>query len=189
MPPEGFTEGEWWEGGGRRYRMEKVVGNGAFGIVWRAREEGSAESVAIKKVVLDRRYHNRELEMMKGLDHECVIKLFHHFEKPGRKRDETYLHLVMDYLPETIRSLALQCGKQRTRFPIDHVRVYLFQTLKALEYVHSKRICHRDLKPDNLLVDPERLKLKLIDFGCAKVLVKGQPNVSCLAHTRCTKSL
>ena len=62
--------------------MEKVVGNGAFGIVWRAREDGASESVAIKKVVLDRRYHNRELEMMKQLEHECVIKLHHHFEKP-----------------------------------------------------------------------------------------------------------
>ena len=51
--------------------MEKVVGNGAFGIVWRAREEGSnGGAVAIKKVILDRRYHNRELEMMKGMDHE-----------------------------------------------------------------------------------------------------------------------
>jgi hypothetical protein len=53
------------------------------------------------QVVLDRRYHNRELEMMKGLEHECVIKLHHHFEKPGKKRDESYLHLVMDYMPET----------------------------------------------------------------------------------------
>ena len=57
--------------GGKRYRMEKVVGNGAFGIVWRAREEGSnGGAVAIKKVILDRRYHNRELEMMKGMEHE-----------------------------------------------------------------------------------------------------------------------
>ena len=74
MPDTGMgqvQDGDVWEGGGRRYRMEKVVGNGAFGIVWRAREEGANESVAIKKVVLDRRYHNRELEMMKGLDHEC----------------------------------------------------------------------------------------------------------------------
>ena len=53
--------------------MEKVVGNGAFGIVWRAREEGSSGGpVAIKKVILDRRYHNRELEMMKGMEHECA---------------------------------------------------------------------------------------------------------------------
>ncbi|KAL1495657.1 hypothetical protein AB1Y20_016523 [Prymnesium parvum] len=174
---EGNTE--IWEGGGRRFRVEKVVGNGAFGIVWRALEEGgSGQLLAIKKVVLDRRYHNRELEMMKGLEHECVIKLHHHFEKPGRKRDETYLHLVMDYLPETIRSANLTYQKQRERLPVDHVRVYLYQTLKALEYIHSKSICHRDLKPDNLLVDPAALRLKLIDFGCAKVLVKGQPNVS-----------
>ena len=47
--------GEIWEGGGRRYRMEKAVGNGAFGIVWRARSE-EGETVAIKKVMLDRRY-------------------------------------------------------------------------------------------------------------------------------------
>ena len=44
------TEPELWEGGGRRYRMEKVVGNGAFGVVWRAVEEGTSERVAIKKV-------------------------------------------------------------------------------------------------------------------------------------------
>jgi len=174
---EGVEEGTVWDGGGHRYQLEKVVGNGAFGIVWRGRDEGGT-LVAIKKVILDRRYHNRELEMMKQLEHECVIKLLNFFEKPGRKRDETYLHLVMDFLPETIRSVALQYHKQRLRFPTDHVRVYLYQALRALEYVHSRRICHRDLKPDNFLVDPMRLTLKLIDFGCAKVLVKGQPNVS-----------
>ena len=93
----------------------------------------------------------------------------HAAPRSGRKRDETYLHLVMDFLPETIRSVALQFQKERQRFPIDHTRVYLFQTLKALDYVHTSRICHRDLKPDNLLVDPNTLRLKLIDFGCAKV--------------------
>ena len=92
------AEGEVWEGGGKRYRMEKVVGNGAFGIVWRAKDLESGMQVAIKKVILDRRYHNRELEMMRQLDHDCVIKLLNHFEKTGRKPDETCLHLVMDYV-------------------------------------------------------------------------------------------
>ena len=44
------VENEIWEGGGRRYRMEKVVGNGAFGVVWRATEDGTNVRVAIKKV-------------------------------------------------------------------------------------------------------------------------------------------
>ena len=134
--------------------------------------------MAIKKVMLDRRYHNRELQMMKVMDHENVVKLRHYFEKQGRKKDEIYLHLVMDFLPETIRSVALQHHKRRKRFAVDHIRAYLWQTFRALEYIHARRICHRDIKPDNLLCDPTTLKCRLCDFGCSKVLVKGQPNVS-----------
>lgn len=132
--------------------MEKVVGNGAFGIVWRAREEGgNGSAVAIKKVILDRRYHNRELEMMKGMDHECVIRLLNHFEKPGRKKDETYLHLVMEYCPETIRSVALQYHKQRTRFPIDHIRVYLFQARRAPSFAMPLTRREQDHRPHTRL--------------------------------------
>ena len=128
--------------------------------------------------MLDRRYHNRELQMMKVMEHDNVVRLRHFFDKPGRKRDETFLYLVMDYLPETIRSVALKHHKRAKRFHVDHIRAYLAQTFKALEYIHARRICHRDIKPDNLLCDPASLKCRLCDFGCSKVLVKGQPNVS-----------
>ena len=174
---EGADESGFWEGGGHKYKLEKVVGNGAFGIVWRARTEDS-DVVAIKKVLLDPRYHNRELQMMRVVEHECIVRLRHFFEKQGRKKDETYLHLVMDYLPETLRSVALQHHKRRTRFAPEHIKAYLWQTFRALEYIHARRICHRDIKPDNLLVDPATLRCRLCDFGCSKVIVKGQPNVS-----------
>ena len=174
---EGVEEGTVWDGGGHRYQLEKVVGHGAFGIVWRARTE-DGEIVAIKKVLLDRRYHNRELQMMKVMEHDNVVRLRHSFEKNGRKKDETFLHLVMDYLPETIRSIALKYHKRAKRFHPDHIKAYLWQTFGALEYIHARRICHRDIKPDNLLCDPASLKCRLCDFGCSKVLVKGQPNVS-----------
>ena len=174
---EGVEEGTVWDGGGHRYQLEKVVGNGAFGVVWRARAE-DGDVVAIKKVMLDRRYHNRELQMMKVMDHENVVRLRHYFEKAGRKKDETFLHLVMDFLPETIRSVALKHHKRAQRFSPDHIKAYLWQTFRALEYIHARRICHRDIKPDNLLCDPVTLKCRLCDFGCSKVLVKGQPNVS-----------
>ncbi|CAF4361294.1 unnamed protein product, partial [Rotaria magnacalcarata] len=45
-------------------------------------------------------------------------------------------------------------------------------------YIHSFGICHRDIKPQNLLLDPESSILKLCDFGSAKQLIKGEPNVS-----------
>uniref|UniRef100_A0A7S4B1Y9 Protein kinase domain-containing protein n=1 Tax=Chrysotila carterae TaxID=13221 RepID=A0A7S4B1Y9_CHRCT len=174
---EDADEGTVWDAGGHRYQLEKVVGNGAFGIVWRARSE-DGETVAIKKVLLDRRYHNRELQMMKVMDHECIVRLRDFFEKAGRKKDETYLHLVMDFLPDTLRSVALSHHKRRKRFQVEHIRAFLWQTFRALEYIHARRICHRDIKPDNILCDPSTLQCRLCDFGCSKVLVKGQPNVS-----------
>ena len=60
------TEPELWEGGGRRYRMEKVVGNGAFGVVWRAVEEGTSERVAIKKVRASHRLRCASLACRQG---------------------------------------------------------------------------------------------------------------------------
>ena len=113
-----------WDGGGYRYQLEHVVGNGAFGIVWRARSD-DGEVVAIKKVMLDRRYHNRELQMMKVMEHENVIRLRHYFERAGRKKDEVYLHLVMDYLPETIRSVALKHHKRAKVFHTDHIKAFV----------------------------------------------------------------
>lgn len=57
-------------------------------------------------------------------------------------------------------------------------QVYMYQLFRSLAYIHSLGICHRDIKPQNLLVDPESGVLKLCDFGSAKHLVKGEPNVS-----------
>ena len=54
----------------------------------------------------------------------------------------------------------------------------MYQLFRSLAYIHSLGICHRDIKPQNLLLDPETGILKLCDFGSAKHLVKGEPNVS-----------
>lgn len=54
----------------------------------------------------------------------------------------------------------------------------MYQLFRSLAYIHSQGVCHRDIKPQNLLVDPETAILKLCDFGSAKQLVRGEPNVS-----------
>lgn len=54
----------------------------------------------------------------------------------------------------------------------------MYQLFRSLAYIHQMGICHRDIKPQNLLLDPETAVLKLCDFGSAKQLLPGEPNVS-----------
>lgn len=62
--------------------------------------------------------------------------------------------------------------------PILEVKLYIYQLFRSLAYIHSQGICHRDIKPQNLLLDPVTGILKLCDFGSAKILVESEPNVS-----------
>jgi serine/threonine protein kinase len=62
--------------------------------------------------------------------------------------------------------------------PILNIKLYVYQLLRSLAYIHSLGICHRDIKPQNLLLNPSTGVLKLCDFGSAKILVAGEPNVS-----------
>src|SRR6266699_1655720 len=66
----------------------------------------------------------------------------------------------------------------KTTMPILEVKLYIYQLFRALAYIHSQGICHRDIKPQNLLLDPTTGVLKLCDFGSAKILVENEPNVS-----------
>lgn len=58
------------------------------------------------------------------------------------------------------------------------VKLYIYQLFRSLAYIHSQGICHRDIKPQNLLLDPATGILKLCDFGSAKILIENEPNVS-----------
>ena len=160
------------------YNAERVIGNGSFGVVYQARVSETGEVVAIKKVYQDKRYKNRELQIMKELYHPNVITMKHAFYTSGDKSDEVYLNVVMDYIPETVYRVMRHYVKMKQSVPILLVKMYAYQMFRALAYVHSLGICHRDIKPQNLLVDPATHILKLCDFGSAKKLVKGEPNVS-----------
>lgn len=160
------------------YTATQIIGSGSFGVVYQATVAETGEVVAIKKVFQDKRYKNRELQIMKEINHPNVINLRHHFYTNGEKQDEIYLNCVMDYVPDTLSRVIRQYYKSKTSMPMLVVKLYSFQMLKALSYIHAVGICHRDIKPHNVLVNPQNHLLKLCDFGSAKKLIKGEQNIS-----------
>lgn len=197
-----------------QYCNQRVIGNGSFGVVYRAElcgdsltypdsdfedeekadetnnktekegEEGESTKkkpvrwVAIKKVLQDKRFKNRELTIMRTLKHTNICKLKYFFYSMGEQKDEVYLNLILEYVPENVYKVSRHYAKQKTSMPSIYVRLYMYQLLRALAYIHTSNICHRDIKPQNLLVNPHTAVLKLCDFGSAKQLVAGEPNVS-----------
>ncbi|XP_015436375.1 PREDICTED: glycogen synthase kinase-3 beta-like isoform X2 [Dufourea novaeangliae] len=160
------------------YTDTKVIGNGSFGVVYQAKLCDTGEMVAIKKVLQDKRFKNRELQIMRRLEHCNIVKLKYFFYSSGDKKDEVYLNLVLEYIPETVYKVARHYNKSKQTIPISFIKLYMYQLFRSLAYIHSLGICHRDIKPQNLLLDPETGVLKLCDFGSAKHLIKGEPNVS-----------
>ena len=160
------------------YKMERVCGNGSFGIVFQAKKVHTGEIVAIKKVYQDKRYRNREYAVMKNLDHPNIVKLYHAFYTTGEKQDEIYLNLVMNYASDNLNRINKYYAEKKEMIPTFLLKLYFFQIARALNYIHSKHICHRDIKPQNILVDPNTNKVFLCDFGSAKVLRKDEPNVA-----------
>lgn len=162
------------------YCAERVIGHGSFGVVFLARVTETGEMVAIKKVLQDKRFRNRELQMMRSLSHPNIITMKHCFYSNGDKPDELYLNLVLEFLPDTAYRFSRMFTRQQEYMPLLYVKLFLYQLCRALSYLHNPKlnVCHRDIKPQNLLIDPTTGVLKLCDFGSAKQLLSGEHNVS-----------
>jgi glycogen synthase kinase 3 beta len=94
------------------------------------------------------------------------------------QKDEVFLNLVLEFVPETVYRASRHYAKLKQTMPMLLIKLYMYQLLRSLAYIHSIGICHRDIKPQNLLLNPTTGVLKLCDFGSAKILVAGEPNVS-----------
>lgn len=160
------------------YTDARVIGNGSFGVVYQAKLSDTGDLVAIKKVLQDKRFKNRELQIMQKLEHQNIVKLRFFFYSSGEKKEELYLNLMLEFVPETVYRVARHYSKSKQTIPILYIKLYMYQLFRSLAYIHSQGVCHRDIKPQNLLLDPETGVLKLCDFGSAKILVKSEPNVS-----------
>ncbi|XP_006008816.1 tyrosine-protein kinase JAK2 [Latimeria chalumnae] len=147
------------------------LGKGNFGSVEMCRydplQDNTGEVVAVKKLQHSTAEHlrdfEREIEILKSLQHENIVKYKGVCYSAGRRN----LRLIMEYLPFGSLRDYLQKNKER----LDHKKLlhYASQICKGMEYLGTKRYIHRDLATRNILVETEN-RVKIGDFGLTKVL-------------------
>lgn len=142
-----------------------IIGRGAFGEVRLVRDKGNGQIYAMKKLKKTEMVRRGQVDHVKAernllaeVHNESVVKLFYSFQ------DEEFLYLVMEYLPGGDMMTLLM---RRDTLTEDETRFYIAQTVLALETVHAANFIHRDIKPDNLLLDRDG-HMKLSDFGLCK---------------------
>lgn len=148
------------------YELKQKIGSGGFAVVYLAQSIKYDIPVAIKSIEIDVRkrkqiqYLNNELEALEKLKHEHVVQLYEHFLL------DNAIHIVMEYCRKGNLGNVLRKNKQG--FDEEYTRALFIQMSKAIHYVHSCGIAHRDLKLNNILL-VNNYTCKVADFGLAVV--------------------
>lgn len=158
------------------FRYLDYISNGTFGVVCRARDLTTNEIVAIKTVYQDEAHQNRELSIGKGLDHINIVATRNYFYMRNES-GEVFLSLVLDWMPTSVDRMLRDYDRKPDGVPITLIQHAMKNFAQALEYLHEMGVCHRDIKPHNLLLDPKTGMVKLCDFGCSKYLQPGEANI------------
>lgn len=159
--------------GAARYDKIDFLGEGQFATVYKAKDVVTDNIVAVKKIKLGSRSEAadginrtalREIKLLQELTHENIIGLLDVF---GQKSN---VSIVFDFM-ETDLEVVIRDTNIIMTAP--HIKSYILQTLLGLEYLHANWVLHRDMKPNNLLIN-EKGVLKIGDFGLARFY--GSPN-------------
>jgi len=148
-----------------KYKRLEKIGEGTYGVVYKAKDRIRNVLVALKKIRLESEDEGtpstavREVSILKQLQHPNIVQLYEVIHT------ETSLTLVFEYLDQDLKNYLDACGDKG----IDEytIKSFLYQLLQGIAHCHKNHILHRDLKPQNLLINMEG-ELKLADFGLAR---------------------
>ncbi|KAI2496610.1 protein kinase [Fragilaria crotonensis] len=147
-----------------RYQKMEKIGEGTYGIVYKAKDRVTGEIIALKRIRLEAEDEGipstaiREISLLKELQHPNIVRLY------DVVHTERKLTLVFEFLDQDLKKYLDVCDSGLD-MPI--LKSFLYQLLTGVAYCHHHRVLHRDLKPPNLLINREG-QLKLADFGLAR---------------------
>ncbi|XP_026405135.1 shaggy-related protein kinase delta-like [Papaver somniferum] len=128
------------------YIVEHVGGIGSFGVAFQSKCRETGEIAAIKKVRQDKRYKNRELQIMQMLDHPNIVALKHNFFSITGK-EEPYLNIVLEFVPNTVYGVAKHYSRMNQHMPLIYVNLHTYQICRSLSYIlNCFGICHHVIK-------------------------------------------
>ncbi|XP_077219588.1 mitogen-activated protein kinase 9-like isoform X2 [Tasmannia lanceolata] len=175
---KGATDSEFFTeyGEASMYQIQEVIGKGSYGIVGSAVDAHTGEKVAIKKIndvfehVSDATRILREIKLLRLLRHPDIVEIKHIMLPPSR-REFKDIYVVF----ELMESDLYQVIKANDDLTPEHYQFFLYQLLRALKYIHTANVFHRDLKPKNILANAD-CKLKICDFGLARASFNDAPS-------------
>eukprot|EP00735_Rhodelphis_limneticus_P008360 TRINITY_DN2128_c0_g1::TRINITY_DN2128_c0_g1_i1::g.12838::m.12838 TRINITY_DN2128_c0_g1::TRINITY_DN2128_c0_g1_i1::g.12838 ORF type:complete len:295 (+),score=64.32,sp/Q38772/CDC2A_ANTMA/76.90/3e-167,Pkinase/PF00069.20/1.9e-79,Pkinase_Tyr/PF07714.12/1.5e-31,Kinase-like/PF14531.1/47,Kinase-like/PF14531.1/1.8e-05,Kdo/PF06293.9/0.00012,Seadorna_VP7/PF07387.6/0.004,APH/PF01636.18/0.0049 TRINITY_DN2128_c0_g1_i1:48-932(+) len=145
------------------YQKLEKIGEGTYGVVYKAKDRLTNEFIALKKIRLEVEDEGvpstaiREISLLKELQHVNIVRL------KDVIHSENKLYLVFEFLDQDLKKYM----DSVQQMPEQLIKSSLFQLLRGVAFCHSHRVLHRDLKPQNLLIDKNGA-LKLADFGLAR---------------------
>lgn len=151
-----------------KYSVLETLGEGSFGRVYKAKQTTDGSFVALKVISKRGRSENelkgfrRECKIQRDLHHPNIIQMIDSFETDNE------IVVITEFASSELTALLRKHGF----LPEDRVQKIVWDLVSALHYLHSNRVLHRDLKPQNILIDLQN-RAKLCDFGFARNMSTG----------------
>lgn len=167
-----------------RYRIQKIIGEGSYGVVCSAIDSHTEEPVAVKRImrVFDQVPEAirilRELKFLRVLrEHENIITT-RDVLLPSNRESFNDVFVVFDLMPADLNRVF----RSRIALSPEHIRWLIYQLLRGVAYLHRAKVFHRDLKPSNILINSE-CDLIICDFGLARAMLGPQEDPSAIFWT------